>query len=285
VGGEGTRPAGRGCIWAPSANMGNSCARIREAGEVLERIDLDRPCCATMLGGPDRRTLFMLTADWRGTADQSSCERSDDQALENELDRIADTFRSGRARARLRGHAPSEHDVRRHPRVEASSAPSGKHSTVGTWFSSRHDISHVGEEPCSATAAASRFSSLPRAPRVQILEEFVRGEFDLLVPPLGGAVVAGDQAHPVQPPEVAIHKRVARLRLVGGALGQAQVPERVVRKRVRLQERVLLAGARLNVLPTRPENVLVGVDQPLRVRDRVLVQRVGGDPPILTQRP
>ena len=25
------------------------------------------PCFATMLGGPDRRTLFMLTADWRGT--------------------------------------------------------------------------------------------------------------------------------------------------------------------------------------------------------------------------
>jgi sugar lactone lactonase YvrE len=47
--------------------MANDCARIREGGEVLERIDLDRPCFATMLGGPDRRTLFMLTADWRGT--------------------------------------------------------------------------------------------------------------------------------------------------------------------------------------------------------------------------
>jgi sugar lactone lactonase YvrE len=34
---------------------------------VLERIDLGRPCFAAMLGGPDRRTLFMLTADWRGT--------------------------------------------------------------------------------------------------------------------------------------------------------------------------------------------------------------------------
>ena len=56
-----------GCIWASSANMANDCARIREGGEVLERIDLGRPCFATMLGGPDRRTLFMLTADWRGT--------------------------------------------------------------------------------------------------------------------------------------------------------------------------------------------------------------------------
>jgi sugar lactone lactonase YvrE len=56
-----------GCIWASSANMANDCARIREGGEVLERIDLGRPCFAAMLGGPDRRTLFMLTAAWRGT--------------------------------------------------------------------------------------------------------------------------------------------------------------------------------------------------------------------------
>ena len=113
----------------------------------------------------------------------------------------------------------------------------------------------------------------------------MRSELDLLVPPLGGAVVAGDQAHPVQPPEVAVHERVARLRLVGGALGQPEVPERVVLEGVCLQERVLLAGAGLHVLPARAENVLVGVDQPLRVRDCVLVQRVGGDPPILPQPP
>jgi sugar lactone lactonase YvrE len=56
-----------GCIWASSGVMVNDCARIREGGDMLERIDLDRPCFAAMLGGPDRRTLFMLTADWRGT--------------------------------------------------------------------------------------------------------------------------------------------------------------------------------------------------------------------------
>jgi sugar lactone lactonase YvrE len=56
-----------GCIWASSANMANDCARIREGGEVLERFDLGRPCFAAMLGGPDRRTLFMLTAEWHGT--------------------------------------------------------------------------------------------------------------------------------------------------------------------------------------------------------------------------
>ena len=34
---------------------------------MLERIDLGRPCFATVLGDPERRSLFMLTADWRGT--------------------------------------------------------------------------------------------------------------------------------------------------------------------------------------------------------------------------
>jgi sugar lactone lactonase YvrE len=55
------------CIWASSASMTNDCARIREGGEVLDSIELDRPCFATMLGGPERRTLFMLTAEWHGT--------------------------------------------------------------------------------------------------------------------------------------------------------------------------------------------------------------------------
>jgi sugar lactone lactonase YvrE len=55
-----------GCIWTSSANMASDCVRIREGGDVLERIDLDHACFATMLGGPDRRTLFMLTAEWRG---------------------------------------------------------------------------------------------------------------------------------------------------------------------------------------------------------------------------
>ena len=56
-----------GCIWASSGTMINDCARIREGGEVLDRIELDRPCFAATLGGPDRRTLFMLTAEWQGT--------------------------------------------------------------------------------------------------------------------------------------------------------------------------------------------------------------------------
>src|ERR671923_1813749 len=56
-----------GCIWASSASMAKDCARIREGGEVFERIELGRPCFAAMLGGHDHRTLFVLTADWHGT--------------------------------------------------------------------------------------------------------------------------------------------------------------------------------------------------------------------------
>lgn len=42
------------------------CVRVREGGEVLQRIELDRGCFACMLGGEDRRTLFMMAAKWLG---------------------------------------------------------------------------------------------------------------------------------------------------------------------------------------------------------------------------
>ena len=43
------------------------CVRVRAGGEVLQTIKLDRGCFACMLGGPDRRTLLMVTTEWRGT--------------------------------------------------------------------------------------------------------------------------------------------------------------------------------------------------------------------------
>ena len=42
------------------------CVRVREGGVVLEAIELDRGCFACMLGGADRRTLFMMAAEWHG---------------------------------------------------------------------------------------------------------------------------------------------------------------------------------------------------------------------------
>lgn len=42
------------------------CVRVREGGEVLQTIELDRGCFACMLGGANKQTLFMLTAEWHG---------------------------------------------------------------------------------------------------------------------------------------------------------------------------------------------------------------------------
>ena len=44
------------------------CVRVREGGEVLQTIELDRGCFACALGGPDKRTLFMMATEWSGPA-------------------------------------------------------------------------------------------------------------------------------------------------------------------------------------------------------------------------
>ena len=55
-----------GAIWTDAGEFGDSVVgRVLEGGEVLERVHLDMPCFACMLGGENRETLFMLTADWR----------------------------------------------------------------------------------------------------------------------------------------------------------------------------------------------------------------------------
>jgi len=54
-----------GAVWY--ADVGRArCVRVREGGEILATIPLDHGAFACMLGGPDGRTLFMLTAEWRG---------------------------------------------------------------------------------------------------------------------------------------------------------------------------------------------------------------------------
>ena len=40
------------------------CVRVREGGEVLQTIDLDRGCFACMLGGVDKQTLFLMANAW-----------------------------------------------------------------------------------------------------------------------------------------------------------------------------------------------------------------------------
>jgi sugar lactone lactonase YvrE len=51
------------------------CVRVR-GGEVLQVIDLDRGCFACILGGIDRKTLFMLAAEWHGVSKMSDGPRT-----------------------------------------------------------------------------------------------------------------------------------------------------------------------------------------------------------------
>jgi sugar lactone lactonase YvrE len=50
--------------------------RVREGGEVLQTIELDRGCFACMLGGIDGRTLFMVVREWRGLENAVDEERT-----------------------------------------------------------------------------------------------------------------------------------------------------------------------------------------------------------------
>jgi sugar lactone lactonase YvrE len=52
------------------------CVRVREGGEVLQTINLDRGCFACMLGGADRGTLLLVTTEWRGPAGMTDGRRT-----------------------------------------------------------------------------------------------------------------------------------------------------------------------------------------------------------------
>jgi sugar lactone lactonase YvrE len=68
VTGDGICLDAEGAVWCSDVgpDEGGVCLRVREGGEVLDRIELDRPCYACMLGGEDGRTLFMVVAKWFG---------------------------------------------------------------------------------------------------------------------------------------------------------------------------------------------------------------------------
>jgi sugar lactone lactonase YvrE len=66
--GDGICLDAEGAVWtsAVGSDDGSVCQRVGEGGEVLDRIELDRPCYACMLGGEDGTTLFMVVARWFG---------------------------------------------------------------------------------------------------------------------------------------------------------------------------------------------------------------------------
>jgi sugar lactone lactonase YvrE len=52
------------------------CVRVREGGDVLQTIELDRGCFACALGGTDGRTLFLIANDWGGPASMANGARA-----------------------------------------------------------------------------------------------------------------------------------------------------------------------------------------------------------------
>jgi sugar lactone lactonase YvrE len=54
-----------GCVWAASVPDA-CCLRVREGGEIADVVKTPRGAFACILGGPQRRTLYIVGQDWRG---------------------------------------------------------------------------------------------------------------------------------------------------------------------------------------------------------------------------
>jgi sugar lactone lactonase YvrE len=67
-----------GAIWVASP-VSHGVLRVREGGEVLDRVEVESQAYACMLGGEDRRTLFVLTA---GSSDPDYCKQHQDGRIE-----------------------------------------------------------------------------------------------------------------------------------------------------------------------------------------------------------
>jgi sugar lactone lactonase YvrE len=64
-----------GAVWY--ADVPNKrCVRVREGGEVLQTVDVDRGCFSCMLGGPAGTTLYIVARQWGGTAGGFGGERT-----------------------------------------------------------------------------------------------------------------------------------------------------------------------------------------------------------------
>lgn len=78
---EGVAPDGicmdaEGAIWTGAADIrmmtgradlpGGAAVRVREGGEIVDRIEFDRPGFSLALGGPEGRTLYVVGSEWCG---------------------------------------------------------------------------------------------------------------------------------------------------------------------------------------------------------------------------
>ncbi len=62
------------------------CVRVREGGEVLQTVELDRGGFACAIGGLSRSTLFIVAAQWRGMTEAEMVTPGSGQVLAVEID-------------------------------------------------------------------------------------------------------------------------------------------------------------------------------------------------------
>jgi sugar lactone lactonase YvrE len=64
-----------GAVWY--ADVPNqACVRVAHGGAILRTVSVDRGCFSCTLGGPERRTLFMVAQEWGGTGGMSPDRRT-----------------------------------------------------------------------------------------------------------------------------------------------------------------------------------------------------------------
>ncbi|MEU0540948.1 SMP-30/gluconolactonase/LRE family protein [Nocardia sp. NPDC005978] len=62
-----------GAIWCAAMTR---CVRVREGGQILAEVPLDRAAFACMLGGPQSSTLYVMVAEWAGSEGMSPDRRT-----------------------------------------------------------------------------------------------------------------------------------------------------------------------------------------------------------------
>lgn len=67
-----------GAIWVASP-VSRGCFRVLEGGEVTHKVEVETQAYACMLGGPDRRHLFICTA---GESEPEACKKNRDGRIE-----------------------------------------------------------------------------------------------------------------------------------------------------------------------------------------------------------
>jgi hypothetical protein len=99
------------------------------------------------------------------------------------------------------------------------------------------------------------------------LEEVVGSELHFFVSPLGSAIAAGDEPHPVETAEVAVDEGISAFGLIGRPDREPEVPLRIVLPGVTIEEGVLVVRCRLCVAPFAAKDVVAGRDQLLCLAD------------------